>query len=87
MANSEKNFTIEFAIRKCIRMPKVDFLVHTVIKLEIWCPFYPISPMTSYSRSMFDVFQKMDITIAFSIGKYIWVPSFSFLVKPVVMLQ
>ena len=68
-------------------MPNLDFLVHAVVKLEIWRPFYPHFPNYVILPSIFDVFQKMNIAIEFPIGKYIWVPSFSILVKLVVMLQ
>ena len=50
-------------------------------------PFLPRFPNYVILPSIFDVFQKVNITIGFPIGKYIWMPSLSILVKPVVMLQ
>ena len=50
-------------------------------------PFLPHFPNYVILPSIFDVFHKMNIAIEFPIGKYIWVPSFSILVKLVVMLQ
>ena len=50
-------------------------------------PFFPHFPDDVILPSIFDVFQKMNIAIEFPIGKCICVPSFSIVVKLVVILQ
>ena len=41
------NIIIEFIVQKYAQVTNFTFLVHSVIKLGIWRPFYPCPPMTS----------------------------------------
>ena len=71
---------------------KVYFLNKLIIdrKYEVirnLVPFLPHFPNYVKLPSIFDAFQKMNIAIEFPIGKYIWIPSFSIVVKLVVMLH
>ena len=69
--------------------PSAKFRLFTPCRCQVrnLAPFLPHFPNDVILLSVYDMFQKMNIAIEFPIGTYIWIPSFSIVVKLVVMLQ
>ena len=72
---------LEFDIQMCVQVTNFTHLVHSVVKLWIWCPFYRL-PMTSWIESSTLFFWKMNISIEFVVQ----VTNFTYFVHSVVEL-
>ena len=62
------NIIIEFVVQKCVQVTDFTYLVHSVVELWIWCPFYPVPQWCHELGQKKIIFCKMNINFEFHIN-------------------